>query len=154
MIELRPDVSGTYKGIIYCTSLDEAKKILDEISPTLKRILEYNVSIKRGCSEFYNTFPDFKQIDKDESNFMNFNDNWNEIEKKVDNENDLGSKKLADSISGFSISDFMIVNHWLNYAKIINDTSYKKISINITHSKFVSKKMSDQIKLRRKEFLC
>ena len=28
LIELRPDVKGLYKGIIYCSSLDEAEKVL------------------------------------------------------------------------------------------------------------------------------
>ena len=32
MIELRPKVSGTYKGFIYCSSVDEANKILEELS--------------------------------------------------------------------------------------------------------------------------
>ena len=154
MIELRPDVSGTYKGLIYCTSMNEAKKIMSDISPILKKVLEYKVSIKRGCSEFYNLFPNFKQTNKEESNFMNFDDSWNQIEQKVDNENALEQKKLVASILGFSISDFMIINHWLNYAKIINDTSYKNISNNFTYSNFVAEKMLNQIEFRRKEFLC
>ena len=154
MIELRPKVQGTYKGFIYCSSMDESKKILNDLSSVLKKSLEYKVSIKRGCSEFYNPFPNFKQTDKDETNFMNFEDSWNEIEKKAESEIKLDNKILKESISGFSISDFLIINHWLNYAKVINDISYKNVSTDFIHSKFVEKKISNQLELRRKQFLC
>ena len=154
MIELRPEVQGTYKGFIYCSSMDESKKIIDDLSSVLKKSLEYKVSIKRGCSEFYKTFPNFRQIDKDETNFMNFEDSWNKIEKKAEREINLDNRILKESISGFSISDFLIINHWLNYAKAINDNTYKNVSNDFIHSKFVTEKMSNQLELRRKEFLC
>jgi hypothetical protein len=154
MIELRPKVQGTYKGFIYCSSMDESKKILNDLSSVLKKSLEYKVSIKRGCSEFYNPFPNFKQTDKDETNFMNFEDSWSEIEKKAESEIKLDNTILKESISGFSISDFLIINHWLNYAKAINDISYKNVSTDFIHSKFVAKKISNQLELRRKQFLC
>ena len=154
MIELRPEVQGTYKGFIYCSSIDESKKIIDDLSSVLKKSLEYKVSIKRGCSEFYKTFPNFRQIDKDETNFMNFEDSWNKIEKKAEREINLDNRILKESISGFSISDFLIINHWLNYAKAINDNTYKNVSNDFIHSKFVAEKMSNQLELRRKEFLC
>ena len=154
MIELRPEVQGTYKGFIYCSSIDESKKIIDDLSSVLKKSLEYKVSIKRGCSEFYKTFPNFRQIDKDETNFMNFEDSWNKIEKKAEREINLDNRILKESISGFSISDFLIINHWLNYAKAINDNTYKNVSNDFIHSKFVTEKMSNQLELRRKEFLC
>ena len=154
MIELRPEVQGTYKGFIYCSSMDESKKIIDDLSSVLKKSLEYKISIKRGCSEFYKTFPNFRQIDKDETNFMNFEDSWNKIEKKAEREINLDNRILKESISGFSISDFLIINHWLNYAKAINDNTYKNVSNDFIHSKFVTEKMSNQLELRRKEFLC
>ena len=154
MIELRPEVQGTYKGFIYCSSMDESKKIIDDLSSVLKKSLEYKVSIKRGCSEFYKTFPNFRQIDKDEKNFMNFEESWNKIEKKAESEINLDNRILKESISGFSISDFLIINHWLNYAKAINDNTYKNVSNDFIHSKFVAEKMSNQLELRRKEFLC
>ena len=154
MIELRPNVSGVYKGLIYCSSMEEASEILSDISPILKKILEYKVSIKRGCSEFYKPFPNFKQTDKKESTFMNYNNKWEKLEKIADTKKGLIQKKLSDSISGLSISDFLIMNHWLNYAKLINDLSYKDVSINFPYSKFIFEKISSQIEFRRKEFLC
>ena len=41
-----------------------------------------------------------------------------------------------------------------NYAKIIEDLSYKKVSTNFIHSKFMENKVTNQIELRRKGFLC
>ena len=134
--------------------MDESKKILDDLSSVLKKSLKYKVSIKRGCSEFYKIFSNFRQTDKDETNFMNFEDSWNKIEKKAESEINLDNRILKESISGFSISDFLIINHWLNYAKAINDNSYKNVSNDFIHSKFVAEKMSNQLELRRKEFLC
>ena len=85
---------------------------------------------------------------------MNFEDSWNKIEKKAEREINLDNRILKESISGFSISDFLIINHWLNYAKAINDNTYKNVSNDFIHSKFVTEKMSNQLELRRKEFLC
>jgi len=85
---------------------------------------------------------------------MNYNNKWEKLEKKSDTKKDLIQKKLLDSISGLSISDFLIMNHWLNYAKLINDLSYKDVSINFPYSKFIFETISSQIEFRRKEFLC
>ena len=153
MIEIRSEVQGTYKGYIYCSSFDEAKTILDDISPTLKKYIKYKISIKRGCTEFYKSFPNFKQIDSTKKNYMNYEESWKDIEKKVDSKTNL-NKKFMNTLSGFSLSDFLIMNNWFNYAKIIEDHSYKKVSTNFIHSKFMENKVINQIELRRKEFLC
>ena len=36
LIEVRPKVSGTYKGLIYCSSKEESEEILNKIIPILK----------------------------------------------------------------------------------------------------------------------
>tara|TARA_B100000767_G_C19460472_1_gene407872 strand:+ start:39 stop:500 length:462 start_codon:yes stop_codon:yes gene_type:complete len=153
MIELRPEVSGTYKGLIYCSSVIEANKILDDLNPILNSLLIDKVGIKRGCSEFYESFPDFKQISNKEPNFMNYENKWEKIEKIEDDKEILKQKKFADTLSGLSISDFLIMNHWLNYAKLIDDLSYKDLSTNFIYSDYVVKKMSNQLEFRSKEFL-
>jgi len=154
MIEMRPDVKGTYKGFIYCSSFDEAKIILDDINPILKKYIKYKISIKRGCSEFYKLFPDFKQIDNTEDNYMYHEEKWNDVEKKADNDENLNNKKFMNTLSGMSLLDFLIMNHWFNYAKLINDSAYKKVSANFIYSKFLTNKISNQIEFRKKEFLC
>ena len=64
MIELRNSIGGVYKGFIYCSGLDEAKKIFDNISPILKKIIDEKISIeiKRGCSEFSIPYPNLRKL--------------------------------------------------------------------------------------------
>jgi tetratricopeptide (TPR) repeat protein len=154
MIELRSNVSGTYKGFIYCNSLDEAEKILDEIKPILRRFIKFNVSIKRGCSEFYKPFADFKQIYEKENNFMSYESKWKKIEEKFDNQDNLNKRKFYQTIKGFSISDLLIMYHWFNYANFINDLSYKELNIDFPYSEFIYQQISNQIDFRKKEFMC
>ena len=153
MIELRNDVPGAYKGFIYCSSNDEAEKILKQITPLLKNHLIYNAKIKRGCTEFYEKFPNYKEINNTKDNFMRYDSSWDQKEKKYDLKKNLNKKIFTDTLSGLSISDFLIMNNWLNYAKIIGDFSYKKIINNFLYSDYVYKKTSSQLEFRKKEFL-
>ena len=153
MIELRNGVPGAYKGFVYCSSNDEAEKILNQITPVLKNHLIYNVKIKRGCTEFYEKFPNYKEIKNTEDNFMRYNPSWEQEEKKYDLKKNLNTKVSRGTLSGLSISDFLIINNWLNYAKIIGDLSYEKIIDNFLYSDFVYKKTSSQLEFRKKEFL-
>ena len=41
MVETRSNVTGAYKGLIYCSSLDEVNNILSEIQPILQKFLNY-----------------------------------------------------------------------------------------------------------------
>ena len=154
MIELRPNVSGTYKGFIYCNSMVEAEKILKEINPVLKKFIQYKASIKRGCSEFYKLFPNFKLTDNNENNFMIYENKWNKIEEEVDKKNNLNPKRFHSTISGFSLSDLLIMYHWFNYAKFINDLSFKELEIDFPHSEFIFQQISTQINFRKNELMC
>ena len=154
MVELRPGVNGLYKGFIYCESNDEATEILAKIEPTLKKSLKYKVTIKRGCTEFYKTFSNFKETNKEASNFMNYKEKWKKIEVRADKKKSLIKKKFVDTITGFSLSDFIIINQWLNYAKLINDMSYKNINLEFFNSEHIYQEMSNQLEFRRKQFLC
>ena len=51
-----------------------------------------------------------------------------------------------------SISDFLVINQWLNYAKEIGDQSYKQIDFETFNSQYISEKMINQIEFRKKEF--
>ena len=84
---------------------------------------------------------------------MNYQNKWEDIEKKEDAKEMFKQNKFVETVSGLSISDFLIINNWLNYAKLINDSSYKDVSIDFIYSEYVNKKMSNQLELRRKEFL-
>ena len=153
-IELRKEIPGTYKGFIYCSSLKETNKILSDITPILKKFINYKVSIKRGCSEFYKPFPDFKQIDKKEPNYMEYNSMWNKIEEDYNTKNSAVKKILKETISGLNISDFLTIKNWLSYAQIIEDLSYKEISPEVPNSKLILGLISNQLDFRKKQFLC
>ena len=158
LIELRPNISGTYKGLIYCSSMEEVNKILKDITPILKEAINNNVKIiaKRGCSEFANKHKDYKETNKEATNFMKYNNLWEEKEKIIDiNEatNKKRKKDFKNSISGLSLSDVLIMNNWLSYAKEIDDSTYKNVSEDMFYSDYISKTISPQLEKRKNEFL-
>ena len=120
MIEFRNQVAGLYKGMIYCSSLEEANKILEELRPILQRNLKFKASIKRGCSEFYNLFPEYNIIESDKKNYMAYNQDWEKIEENLKIKKNFNTIKFNNSITGLSISDVLIIIQWLNYAKIVS----------------------------------
>lgn len=150
MVEFRNKVSGNYKAMIYCSSTEEAKNIIDQINPTLKEYVKIKLSIKRGCSEFYNSFPNFKEIDELDKNYMVYNSDWKKIEENIKIKKNYNKIKLSNSVPGLSIADFLIIIQWLNYARKINDSSYKDIDIDFFNSEFIDYKLSNQVELRKK----
>tara|TARA_Y100000591_G_C21792809_1_gene677552 strand:+ start:47 stop:1360 length:1314 start_codon:yes stop_codon:yes gene_type:complete len=152
MVEFRNEVSGLYKGMIYCASFEEAKEILLEITPKLKNNLEFKAEIKRGCSEFYNLFPNYKVSDPDNRNFMDYDKNWEQIEENTKITRNFNTIKLNNSVSGLSISDFLIIIQWLNYAKMIGDLTYKEINLDFFNSRFIDHQLMKQVEFRKKEF--
>ena len=127
MVEFRNQVAGLYKGMIYCSSLEEAKKILEDLRPILQRNLKFKASIKRGCSEFYNSFPSYNIIESDKKNYMTYNQDWEKIDENLKIKKNFNTIKLNNSITGLSISDVLIIIQWLNYAKIVGDPTIKEL---------------------------
>ena len=158
LVELRPNISGTYKGLIYCTGIEEAEEILKDITPILKKIINNDVMIKirRGCSEFAEKYKEYKEVNKDKPNFMKYKNEWKEKERIFDID-EIKSKKrkknFKDSISGLTVSDILVMNNWLNYAKSINDTTYKHICEDMFYSDYILKTISPQLEKRKNEFL-
>ena len=157
LVELRPNISGAYKGLIYCSSMEEVNEILKDITPILKEVIDSKIKIiaRRGCSEFAEKHKDYKETNKEGPNFMKYKNKWQEKEKITDlNEakNKKRKKKFKDSTSGLSISDVLIMNNWLNYAKEINDITYKYISEEMFYSDYIFKTITPQLKQRKKEF--
>jgi hypothetical protein len=125
-IELRPNISGYYKGFIYCNGLDkaEAVKILLDIS--LKEIFgEKTISIiKRGCSEYPLKFPSYGEIAKNPKKIMKFPKEWKRFEKQFDQDHLIEPKdNQMASLLEFCLSDFYIIQKWIDYAKGIGDQS-------------------------------
>ena len=140
-IELRPGIPGTYKGLVYCESVEEAQKIIDILEPYMTKLIEknFNLSIKRGCTEFDIEFPGYKDV-KNLKNVL-YQDEWIQSEKLIDEEILNGSKKgkkvFNRSLKGVGLSDLLTIHNWLNYAKLIKDESYKDITNEIFFSEYI-----------------
>ena len=150
-VEVRPNIGGAYKGLIYCTGLEEAEKIENLITPIIKTTInnETTISIKRGCSEFAISYPKFK----DKKNNMEYEKTWKEKENIIDKQQ-LNKEEiiLNDTISGFTLNDFLIMKNWMMYAKKINDINYEKFDCDINISKYMEWELSRQINFRRSEY--
>jgi len=128
IIEMRPDISGSYKGLVYCIGLDQANAVKNALDIDLKIALgEMVVSkIKRGCSEYPLRFPNYGKISKESSDMMKFPEKWKLIENQFDqNELILPNLKNHKSLQEFCLSDFYIIQKWIDYAKGIDDPSIK-----------------------------
>ena len=150
-VEVRPNIGGAYKGLIYCTGLEEAEKIENLITPIIKTTInnETPISIKRGCSEFAISYPKYK----DKKSSMEYEKPWKEKENIIDKQR-LNKEEiiLKDTISGFTLNDFLIMKNWMMYAKKINDINYEKFDCDINISKYMEWELSRQIDFRRSEY--
>ena len=130
---MRPGIPGSYKGLIYCSSIKEAEDVSDIINPIILRFIrnEFNLTIKRGCTEFDLVFPGYKKVD--DLNKIVYDEEWAKKEELIDHEISNGSKKgkkvFNRSLSGTCLGDILIINNWLNYAKLLNDKSLSKAKI-------------------------
>ena len=148
MIERRSEISGFYKGLIYCSTLEEAYKIADY----LQVVLNNNVGpglfadVKRGCSEFPISFPDYKLINKSGPQLMSYNKKWQSIEEEHDSLNPIRSNKIIiPSLSSLSLKDILIIQNWIDYAKGIGDPSVHSLNQNSIFSPKIYKEAKTRI---------
>ena len=138
MIELRSEFSGFYKGLIYCSSIEEANEICDFLDGIVKENISTDLpaKVKRGCSEYPLKFPQYKEINNFGSQLMNYNEEWRDIEKNYDKKYPMNTKKeIRPSLTGLSLSDFLIMQNWLSYADGIGDKSIELIAEKTVFSK-------------------
>ena len=126
-IDFREDEKN-YKGIIYCTTLEEAKKINYNVNKYLKINLDESIQshVKRGCKEFAEVHPEFLNLEKD---VMRYKKEW----KKIENEFDANNQKIYKSgerklVYGLSLKDVLIFQNWIDFAKIEGDDSCKVLA--------------------------
>ena len=149
---------GSYKGLIYCDGYDEAKYIYNMIKKMTNKVLKENtkVNLRRGCTEFGISYPEYKKIDDNKKNFMKYKKEWKAKEEVIDSKmpklNRNNQRKLNDTIMGMTLNDFLIMKNWIMYAKKIDDKDYKKLDENIKISKYMEIEMSKQLIHRKKEF--
>ena len=158
LIEMRSFGNGNYKGIIYCDGYEEAKLIYKKINTISKNILQKKTifKVKRGCTEFGKSYPDYKNINKKPQDFMKYDNDWkkkeNIIDRKLPIKNRINQRIISETIKGVSLNDFLIMKNWIMYAKIIDDLSYKKLDENIKISRYIKNELSNQLSFRKDEF--
>ena len=131
MIELRPDIPGYYKGLIYCKGLDQAEEVKNRLDIDLDNVFDQELTskVKRGCSEYPVKFPNYGKIPQKPESLMSYPNEWNEFEKKFDQKNLIvPNEGQQASLSEFCLSDFFIIQKWIDYAKAIGDQSVEVFS--------------------------
>lgn len=129
-IELRKNVAGTFKGFIYCSNLIQAEQIRHELNEKTNILdLNFTSKIKHGCSEYALKFPAFANIDP--LNRMKYPVEWSSIEDNFDRSNiNHGTKIIAKSLNVFSLSDFLVIQKWLDFSKGVGDQQFSDIFVN------------------------
>ena len=114
-----------------------------------------NITLKHGCSEFYESYPEFKKINPNSEKQMKYNNEWKSFEEIIDSREpkriDEDKKIFSKSIECINLSDILIINNWISYAQIIGDESYKKIYDKKIENVFVNKFLEDQLEFRKNE---
>ena len=131
MIEMRQKISGFYKGIVYCSSAEEAYQIADYLETIIKNNIRPGLPalVKRGCSEYSFPYPDFKKINRSGVKLMNYNKNWKLFEEDYDSKNSIKNKKILNSsLSCLNLNDIIIIRNWIDYAKGIGDQSVELLN--------------------------
>ena len=155
IVETRKNVSGNYKSYIFCTGLEEAKKIIRVVSEEIKKfgITARKIIIKHGCTEFYKEYPEYEKINyKGEQKFQYLNE-WQEKEDLIDkslNKNNVNDEKIVGpTINQITLSDILIIKNWMAYAKLIDDKSLSEIFSKEINSDYINELIKDQIIFRK-----
>ena len=123
---MRPNISGYYKGLIYCRGLAQAKAVKNLLDFDLKEVFAEKTTskIKRGCSEYPLKFPDYGEIPEKPEEMMLFPKEWKPFEEKFDQSELIEPiENIKASLPAFCLSDFYIIQKWIDYAKGIGDQS-------------------------------
>ena len=132
MVETREQMSGSYKGYIFCRGRDEGEKILNMVLKPIKEEIsnKASISVKRGCSEYALAYPEYTKIGQG-TKMMEYNETWQVYEDLVDKNFVIDPERAARSTynrSTYTLDDAVTMFYWLQYAATIGDTSYLKIS--------------------------
>ena len=143
MVEMRSEISGFYKGLIYCSNLEEAYQIANYIKILVKENIgsKIHIIVRRGCSEYPIAFPDYKEISRSGSQLMKYNENWKSIEEEFDLLNSSRSNRIiTPTLAGLNLQDILVIRNWIDYAKGIGDPSVNLLKQNKIFSKTIYNK--------------
>ena len=129
-VELRPEINGFYKGLIYCDNVDEADEVEEKLLPKLReRVAGYlALDLKRGCSEYPLRYPDYAHINRSGPQLMNYRNEWKDVEAKHDDTYlNLRPKLIMPTLRGASLQDASVIRKWFDYAKGLDDISHEAL---------------------------
>ena len=139
MVEGRDDCSGAYKGFVYCQSMGEGKEVHKIVRRSISDELSPNVSValKRGCSEFSHTYPEYSHMTRG-GGILKYRKDWKALEdlfdKQVSNAGIVGAPYAVapDATSADTQTyppwEIFAMQYWLRYAATIGDISYLKVA--------------------------
>ena len=117
-----------------------------------EQIVANKITLKHGCSEFYESYPKFEKININNNEEFKYNNTWEAFEKVIDSREpkriESDKKIWSQSVKGINLSDILIINNWISYAQIIGDESYKKIYDRKLNNIFIEKLLEDQLEFR------
>ncbi len=151
IVETRKNVSGNYKGYIFCNGLDEAKNIIKIVSREIRnfKVNIKDIKIKHGCTEYYERYPEYKKINLKGEQKFKYTKEWKVKEDLVDSKFFKNNEKsIIPTINQINLSDILIIKNWISYAKLINDETYKEILSQEIDSGYFNEKIIDQISFR------
>jgi len=132
IVETREQISGAYKGFIYCRGTEEGNEILKIVQKVVSKEISEKipVTIKRGCSEYPVAYPEYAQVGQGAA-VMEYKEEWQKYENLADQEltvNVQPSVSETYNQSSYTLQDAQIMLAWLIYAATIGDLSYLRIS--------------------------
>jgi len=127
LVEVRPNIPGSYKGLIYCRGINQAHSVKTQLDVHVRDIDKNLVArIKKGCSEFPLAFPEYGEVAASEKEMMQYPQAWGALEVEFDVESPIPPKNYVNSsLKEFCLSDYLIIQRWIDYAKGIGDPTSK-----------------------------
>lgn len=129
MVETRPAIPGPYKGLIYCHSVEEGEEIMGILGEEFS--LDMPFALKRGCSEYPFSYPDYNRFDESGSPILDYDPSWRSFEEKVDRyRRPEKYPPLSDTYNHThpTLLEALTFKTWISYAATIGDNSYLTIS--------------------------
>ena len=130
MVECREEISGAYKGFIYCLNPKEGEEIAGWMSQVVSEEISNKipVTLKRGCSEYALVYPEYAQIRNTEE-IMEYKEEWQQYEDMVDKDYIADKNKVKTfNKPAYTLNEAKIMLAWLKYAATIGDLSYLEIT--------------------------
>ena len=155
IVETRKNIIGNYKGYIFCENLEEAKDVFNLISKRLEDIkLKYKkIKVKHGCTEFYDEYPEYEDINYEGNQIFNYKEEWKKkedaFEMRFPKINKIDKKIVGPTHNQINLSDILIIKNWLSYANLIGDKSFLKIYDKKLKQNYLDEDLKDQISFRK-----